>query len=145
MSLVTVEVSFDQPKGQVKFAFDLQGRTEIEHELLNAAIAGGRSVSIVPTHKGDELFAEFTITDPSIFTNASRGLENRKRVADGRPTVEEEEAQVAIREAAEQDSAKAEAVAAKKAADEAAAKQTAEDKRLADAVAAGVAKAMSQK
>lgn len=103
MSQVTATVEFDQQKGTVKFSMDLQGNSEIDHELLIAAIGTGRSVSLTPAHSGNELFAEFTIADKSIWPKAIRALENKKRVADGKPTVEEEQAQIAKAKAAEED------------------------------------------
>lgn len=90
MSQVTATVEFDQVKGTVKFALDLQGNTELDHELLAAAIGTGRSVSIAPAHEGDELYAEFTIADKSIWANAIHNLENRRRIRDGKPTLEQE-------------------------------------------------------
>ena len=100
MSQVTVTVEFDQVAGTVKFTFDLQGATELDHELLAATIGTGRSVSLKPTHVGNELFAEFTITDPAIWPKAARALANRKRVADGLPTIEQEEERAKMAKAA---------------------------------------------
>ena len=144
MAQVTVTVGFDQTKGTVKFSLDLQGETQLEHELLVATIGSGRSVSISPAHAGDELFAEFTIEDPSIWPKAIRQLENRTRVANGRPTIEEEEAQTAMRQAADADAEQkqkdAAAAFAKKIADD----QAAADKRLTDAVAAGIAQGLKK-
>lgn len=139
MNQVTATIELNQEKGTVKFSMDLQGDSELDHELLVAAIGSGRSVSIVPTHKANELFAEFTILDTSIWPKAMRALENRKRVLAGQPTVEEEQAQVAMRQAQAEDAEKASAKAEQKAIDDAAAKTAADDKRLADAVASGVA------
>ena len=102
MSAVVTVIELDQAKGTVKFSLDLQGATEFEHELLAAVIGTGRSVSIVPAHRGEELFAEFTIRDPKIWPTAIRALENRKRKADGRPSVEEEEQKIADAEAAQE-------------------------------------------
>jgi hypothetical protein len=141
---VEAKVSFDQKAGEVKFSLDLQGNTELEHELLAAAIGKGRRIVILPAHVGDELFAEFMIDDETIWPNAMRALENRIRVRDGRPTIEEEEAQAAMREAAQKD-ADAKATEAKAVADrEEEDKKTAEDKRLADAVAAGISQGLAQ-
>ena len=131
-------IEFDNVKGTVKFSLDLKGVTEIDHELLLATIGSGRSVSISPAHKGDDLFAEFTIFDTSIWPKAARALENRKRKADGKPTVEEEEAQNALR-VAQLQKADADAKAAKEKADaDAEAIKAAADKRISDAVTAGV-------
>jgi hypothetical protein len=129
MSFVTATIAFDQEAGTVKFSLDLQGETELEHELLAATIGSGRGVSIVPAHRQNELFAEFIIVDKSIWPKAIRGLENRRRVANGQPTVEDEEAQARKREAADKQ-AEIDAVAARdKAAKDAAAAQKAEDDR----------------
>src|SRR5258708_36780046 len=107
MSTVTATVSFDQASGTVKFSLDLQGATELDHELLAATISSGRSVSIVPAHKGEELFAEFIIKDTSIWPKAARALENRKRIANGQPTIEQEESQAVARKNAQEDAEKA--------------------------------------
>jgi hypothetical protein len=90
MGIVAVTVTFDQAAGTAKFAMDLQGVTELEHEILLATIGSGRDVKITPAHIGNELFAEFTVTDPAIWPRAIRALTNRKRVADGLPTIEAE-------------------------------------------------------
>lgn len=103
MNQVTATVTLDQEKGTVKFSMDLQGDTELDHELLTAAIGTSRSVSVTPAHNGEELFAEFTITDASIWPKALRSLENRKRALEGKPSVEEEEAQEAMAKAAAED------------------------------------------
>lgn len=92
MPKIEATLLLDQVGGVGKFSLDLQGASEMEHEVLAALIGSGRSVSIAPAHKADELFAEFTITDPTIFATAQRSMENRKRKANGQPTVEEEEA-----------------------------------------------------
>jgi len=102
MSAVVTVIELDQAKGTAKFSMDLKGATEFEHELLAAIIGNGRSVSIVSAHKQDELYAEFTIRDPNIWPTAIRALENRKRKADGRPSVEEEEKRIADAEAAQE-------------------------------------------
>jgi hypothetical protein len=107
MSQVTATVAFDQEKGTVTFSMDLQGNTELDHELLAAAIGTGRSVSIVPRHHADELFAEFTIADSKLWATALHNLENRYRVRDGKPTLEEEAKLAADRKAAEDAAAKA--------------------------------------
>lgn len=144
MSHVTADVEFDQAKGTVKFSLDLQGTTELDHELLAAAIGSGRSVSVVPAHEKDELFAEFTITDASIWPKAIRALQNRRRVADGLPTIEEEEKLAADRKSADANSEK-EAIAARDKADaEAIAKQEAADARLAAAIVKAQSKSSSK-
>lgn len=131
MSNITVKVEFDQKAGTVKFSLDLQGTTELDHELLAATIATGRAVKLVPAHMGNELFAEFTIADLSIWPRAARAMENRKRVADGLPTIEEEEAQAAMRAASEQDDKVRSEAAHQKAEEEAQAKQDAADQHIA--------------
>lgn len=148
MSTVTATVEFNQEKGTVKFVLDLQGTTELDHELLAAAIGTGRSVEIAPAHNGNELFAEFTVIDPNLWPKAIRALENRKRVSEGRPTIEEEEAQVAMRKASEEDAEVKAAQAREKAEATEEAKQEAADKRVADIAAAAAAdtfKKMSKK
>jgi len=130
MSQVTVAVDFNAETGTVKFSLDLQGNTELEHELLAAAIGTGRTVSLTPAHKANELFAEFTIADKSIWPRALRGFENRRRIADGQPTVEEEEAQAERRAAAEKQADKDAAAAQKQAAIDSAAAKQKEDDRL---------------
>jgi hypothetical protein len=107
MNQVTATVEFDQGKGTVKFALDLQGNTELDHELLAAAIGAGRSVSIKPAHNGDELFAEFVIEDEDIWPDALHNLENRYRARDGKPSLEEEAALAAAQKKAAEDAAKA--------------------------------------
>lgn len=135
MSQVQTVVTFDAEKGTVKFSLDLQGNSELEHELLAAAIGTGRSVSMTPAHAADELFAEFTIADPSIWPTAVHNLENRHRIADGRPTLEEEAAKV---EAAKKAQAEAEAAAA------AAAKEPTPEEKMQKAIADGIASGLKQ-
>lgn len=127
MNQVSATVAFDQEKGTVTFSMDLQGNTELDHEILVAAIAGGRKVIILPTHKGDELFAEFTIEDEDIWPDALHNLENRHRVRDGRPTLEEEAAAIAARKKADDEAAKA------------AAKEPTPEEKMQKAIAAGIA------
>lgn len=142
MAQATVKVTFDQKAGEVTFSLDLQGNSELEHELLVAAIGNGRRVTIMPNHVGDELFADFIIEDESIWPAAMHALENRIRVRDGRPTIEEEQDQAEQKQAAEADAVKR-AEAAKEKADAAVEeKKNAEDTRLADAVAAGISKGL---
>lgn len=138
MNQVTATVTLDQVKGTVKFSFDLQGATELDHELLAATISSGRSVSLMPTHVGNELFAEFTIKDSSIWPTAARAMENRKRVANGQPTIEEEEARRAMAEAAAADAEEKAQEAEKQAARDAQAKQDAADAHIAEVVAATI-------
>lgn len=144
MAQVNVVVTMDREKGTVKFSMDLQGNTELEHEILAAAIADGRKVSIMPMHAGDELFAEFTVVDPNIWPAAERALENRIRVRDGRPTLDEEEAQAEARKKADEAAEKAseEAAAAKQA--EADAAEQKQATMIANAVTAGVSAALSR-
>jgi hypothetical protein len=107
MNQVTATVEFDQEKGIVKFSMDLQGNTELDHELLAAAIGDGRKVFIRPAHKGEELFAEFVIDDEYIWPDALHNLENRHRVRDGKPTLEQEASMLAAQKKAADDAAKA--------------------------------------
>ena len=144
MAQVETKVAFDQATGEVKFSMDLQGNTELEHELLAAAIGDGRKLVILPAHSGNELYAEFVIHDETIWPKAVRAMENRIRVRDGRPTLDEEEAQAAMREAAEKDNAAKAAENKAKAEAEAEEKKMAEDKRLADAVAAGISAGLAK-
>jgi hypothetical protein len=102
MSTVTATITLDAVKGTAKFVLDLQGHSEIEHEVLAAVIGTGRSVSITPRHNGDELFAEFTVADKNIWPAAIHNLDNRHRKAEGRPSIEEEEEQNAEANAAQE-------------------------------------------
>lgn len=144
MNQVSATVTLDQEKGTVTFSMDLQGDSELDHEILAATIGAGRSVSIQPAHHGNELFAEFVIADLSIWPKASRALENRIRVRDGRPTLDEEEETVWNRVKAGADAEKAAAEAKEKAEVEAEEKQAEADKRLAAAVSSGIAAALSK-
>jgi len=103
-------LSFDAAKGSVTASLKLEGESEMEHELL-VQFFQSRSVTLMPFHVGDSLESRFVITDPAAFANAQRATENRIRVRDGRPTVEQE---LALKEA------KAKAIAAREAADKAA-------------------------
>jgi hypothetical protein len=138
MSQVTATVEFNQEKGIVKFAMDLQGNTELDHELLAAAIGNGRKVIILPAHNGEELFAEFTIEDEDIWPEAMHNLENRHRARDGKPSLEQEYAEAKARDDAAKNAVKLAADAAKKAEADAQAKQDADDARLAKVVSAAV-------
>ncbi len=110
MAQIKANVSFDAAKGTATVALELVGTSEMEHELL-AQFFQSRSVSLTPFHQGDALESRFVIEDPSAFAKAQRSCENRIRVRDGRPTVEQEEAAR---------KAKADAQAKRDAADEAA-------------------------
>jgi hypothetical protein len=90
MNSVTAVITLDQELGTIKFALDLQGDSQLDHEILAAAIGQGRDIKIVPAHKNDELYAEFVISDPLVWPRAVRALANRNRVAAGQLTLEEE-------------------------------------------------------
>ena len=107
MAQIKASVSFDAAKGTATVSLELAGTSEMEHELL-AQFFQGRSVSLTPFHVGDALESRFVIDDPDAFPKAQRSCENRIRVRDGRPTVEQAEAAKAAR---------AEALAKKEAAD----------------------------
>jgi hypothetical protein len=87
---LTANAKFDREKGTITVDLVLVGHTEIEHEMLAAFFSKPLPVTIAPKHHGDVLKAEFTITDPAAFDAAIHNLENRKRKADGRPSLEEE-------------------------------------------------------
>ncbi|MGB9244880.1 MAG: hypothetical protein WCC03_16130 [Candidatus Acidiferrales bacterium] len=128
MAQVKANIKFD-PKGTATVAIDLAGESEMEHELL-AVFFTARSVSLVPFHDGDKLESRFVLEDPNAFAKAQRACENRIRVRDGRPTVEQEEAAKATR---------AKAVAEREAADAQAKKEgfaVADDKATKEARAA---------
>jgi hypothetical protein len=74
----------------VTVSLDLVGTTEMEHELLMQFFTA-RSVSLVPFNVGDKMESRFVIVAPGSFSKAQRATENRIRVRDGRPTVEQEE------------------------------------------------------
>lgn len=137
----TFTVEFDDVKGTAEFNMDLQGTTELEHELLLAAVGSGRGISLIPSHTGDLLSAGFTIADGSMFPAAQRALLNRRRVSDGLPTVEEQEAQEAMNAAQEEDRKKA--VAEQQAKDEAA--KNSEKSELAASIAASVIEQLKEK
>ena len=90
--MITINATgvFDKEKGTFAVSLDLAGHTELEHEMLLAMIGSGRTVSLSPTHDGEELSAGFSIYDPAAFDLAVHNLENRHRIADGRPTLEQE-------------------------------------------------------
>lgn len=144
MAQVTAEVTFDQVAGTAVLRLDLQGNTELEHELLVAMIGDGRKVMMVPDHRGDELFAVIGIQDRDMWDEAQHTLENRYRVRDGRPTIEEEEAQAAQRKANEKAAVEAADVKAKQAIADAEDKQEEADEKLAATVSAAVAKEMNK-
>ncbi len=109
--------TFDAEKGTFTLEMDLEGHTEMEHEMLAAFFADKRSVIVFPTHEGDVLSASFVIADHDAFDLAVHNLENRKRAQDGRPSLEQEAAASAAQVAAQhlaQANAKANAEAAAK-------------------------------
>ena len=94
MLTVKATMEFDAGLGVMVVSLDIQGDSEMEHEVLKAAFAADRSVVLVPAHQGtngDDLYVKFWFTDTNVFPLAARALENRIRVRDGRPTVEQEE------------------------------------------------------
>jgi hypothetical protein len=86
---IEAKATADRKKGTLTVEMDLSGDSELDHEIL-AAFFTSRSVTLTPTHFGDKLSARFVIADPNAFAVALHNLENRKRKADGRPTLEEE-------------------------------------------------------
>ncbi len=109
-------ITIDREKGTATVDLALVGHSELDHELL-AAFFTVRRVMLSPTHQGDVLGTQFVIEDEDAFEEALHNLENRKRVADGRPTIEEEgerarkatEAQVAAEASQKDRDAKAQA------------------------------------
>src|SRR5271170_4300934 len=91
MAQIKASVSFDAAKGTATVQLELAGTSEMEHELLNQFFSS-RSVTLTPFHVGDSLESRFVITDPTAFAKAQRATENRIRVRNGQPTVEQEEA-----------------------------------------------------
>ena len=156
MSEIKAIGAFDKEKGTLTIVLDLAGHSPIEHELLAAAFDEKSEVEAVvdrhpetrrvlrgfhmePTHDGDELSATITIYDPSLWDRAVRAETNRQRKADGKPTLEEEEAQAVMEKAAAEDAAKRADEAKEKAAEDAQAKQDADDARIAKIAAKVVA------
>lgn len=91
MAKADANLKFDDVKGTATVALSLSGTTEFEHELL-AQFFKGRQVSLVPFNNGDQLESRFVIEDKQAFGLAWRAVQNRIRVRDGRPTLEQEEA-----------------------------------------------------
>lgn len=110
MAQVKASVSFDAAKGTATVTLELAGQSEMEHELLSQFFTA-RAATLVPFHVGDQLESRFVLTDADAFAKAQRATENRIRLRDGRPTVEQEQA---VKDA------KAKFLAAKEAADKAA-------------------------
>lgn len=122
------------------------GSTAVEHELLRQFFTK-RSVTIIPLPTpADDLSFSFSIEQPDAMRTAQRAAENRLRLAEGRPTVEVEEAQA--KAAADAQAAKAAADKAAQAAGFANAKaQAAAQAQTAseDRIAAKVAEQLSKK
>lgn len=169
MSEMKAVGSFDKEKGTLTIVLDLTGHSPIEHEMLAAAFDEESEVSQViqrapsppkstdsgeilrafrmgPTHDGDQLSATITIYDPGLWDRAVRAETNRQRVANGLPTLDQEEAQAVARkqreasdQAAREDAAEAQVKADADAADAKRAEQEEHDRRLAATVASAVA------
>jgi hypothetical protein len=88
MAQLKASIKFDAVKGTATVVLEPVGTTEMEHELL-ALLFAGRSVSLVPFNNGDLLESRFVIEDKSAFPKAQRACENRIRVREGRPAVED--------------------------------------------------------
>lgn len=82
----------DAQHGLIKAHLDLTADSPQEHEILKQFFLRGRQVAMLPVHLGEDLRVEFTIGDPGAIARGQRVHENNVRKADGRPTVEEEEA-----------------------------------------------------
>ena len=74
----------------------LLGTSEMEHELLLQFFGPSRSVTLTPFHEADLLESRFVIQQDGAFAKAQRACENRIRVRDGRPTVDEDEARAKL-------------------------------------------------
>ena len=96
MAQITAKVSFDPEKDSATVTLVPIGASEMEHELLTQFFQPG-SVSLVPFHEGDQLESRFVIVKSGAFKDAQRACENRIRVRDGRPTIEQEEARIAAK------------------------------------------------
>lgn len=81
---IKTNATFDAQKGTLTLDFDLVGTSELDHELLAQFFRDDL------TSNTDNLHARLVMKDPGAFSAALRNLENRKRKADGRPTLEEE-------------------------------------------------------
>jgi hypothetical protein len=109
---ITATATPDRVEGTLLVDLDIVGQSELDHELLAAFFASPVTVRIVPTHDGDELHAQFVIQDKAAFAVAVHNLDNRHRKADGRPSLEEEQA-AADADAANKKQAEEDAVNAK--------------------------------
>ncbi len=160
MSEMKAVGSFDKTKGTLTIVLDLAGHSPIEHEMLAAAFdakssvvhvieknsAGEvtRGVQIHPDHDGDQLSATIEIFDPGLWDRAVRAETNRQRIANGQPTLDQEEADAEARKQAEANAqaAQEDAAAKAKADAEAAAEKVKADAEAHDhALAATVAAA----
>jgi len=90
MANVKANLSFDATKGTVVVTIEPIGQSEMEHELLARFFNSPRQVSLVPFTVNDRLETRFVIEDKFAFPQAQRATENRIRLRDGRPTVEQE-------------------------------------------------------
>lgn len=108
MAQVNTKLTFDAEKGSVTVALDLNGSTEMEHELLTQFFTA-RAVSLVPMHVGEDLQSAFVIVDTNAYPKAQRACENRIRAREGRPSVEQEEAAKALASQNQADAEKADA------------------------------------
>jgi len=106
MAQLKASIKFDAAKGTATVSLEPIGATEMEHELLAAYFNSPRSVSLVPFNVADQLESRFIIEDKLAFPRSQRACENRIRVREGRPTVEEQwnkgktEQEIKAREAA---------------------------------------------
>ena len=88
-------IQIDPATGTVRVHLDIVGDTPLEHVILAEFFGKPRQVMIVPRHQGatgQDLRAEFTVADNGAIPRAQRRYDNDLRKADGRPSVEEEEA-----------------------------------------------------
>lgn len=108
MSDIKATVAFDAAKGTATVTLNLIGTTEMEHELL-ATYFTNRPLQLVQFHEGDLLEARFVIEDSAAFAKAQRNVMNRIRVRNNQPMIEQEEASIAARKAADELAAKADA------------------------------------
>lgn len=89
MAQLNASIKFDEAKGVAVVKLEPVGATEMEHELLAAYFSVPRQISLVPFGVGDNLESRFVIEDKSAFARSQRACENRIRVREGKPTVEE--------------------------------------------------------
>ena len=115
---VLANVAVNMADDTITLQLEFIGHSEIEHEFVKQLCSG----ELVESSSPEDVKVEIPIKRVGALSRAKRALENKKRVAAGRPTVEAEEK--AAKDRADE-IAKADAVAkaeeAKKAADQAAA------------------------